>query len=40
MKEYVELPRAIMQNPSAMRRWLERGRTYVATLPAKKPKKK
>jgi TfoX/Sxy family transcriptional regulator of competence genes len=40
MKEYVELPRAIMQNPSVMRRWLERGRTYVAMLPAKKPKKK
>ena len=40
MKEYVELPRAIMQHPSAMRRWLERGREYVATLPAKKPKKK
>jgi len=40
MKEYVELPAEILQNASAMRRWLERGRTYVRTLPAKKPKKK
>jgi TfoX/Sxy family transcriptional regulator of competence genes len=40
MKEYVELPPPITKNPAVMQRWFERGRTYVATLPAKKPKKK
>lgn len=40
MKEYVELPGTTLQNPSAIRRWLERGRAYVVTLPAKKPKKR
>jgi TfoX/Sxy family transcriptional regulator of competence genes len=40
MKEYVELPLPITKNPAAMRSWVERGRAYVATLPAKKPKKK
>ena len=40
MKEYIELPAAITKDHSAMQQWFERGRTYVATLPAKKPKKK
>jgi TfoX/Sxy family transcriptional regulator of competence genes len=40
MKEYVELPLPVTKNPAAMRSWFERGRTYVATLPAKKQKKK
>ena len=40
MKQYVQLPAAILENESAMQRWFEQGRTYVATLPAKKPKKK
>ena len=40
MKEYIELPPVITKDESAMQRWFERGRTYVATLPAKKPKKK
>lgn len=35
MKEYVELPPAVVQDPSALRRWIERGRAYVAALPKK-----
>lgn len=42
MKEYVELPASVIDDAPALRRWLERGRAYVATLPkkAKKAKKK
>ena len=40
MKEYVELPSAILSDDLARQRWFERGRMYVATLPAKKPEKR
>lgn len=39
MKEYVELPAAVVGDARQLRAWIERGRAYVATLPAK-PKKK
>ena len=35
MKEYVELPPAAVEDPSALRRWIERSRDYVAALPKK-----
>lgn len=35
MKEYVELPPVVVEDPIALRRWIERGREYVATLPKK-----
>lgn len=35
MKEYVELPAAVVNEPSALRTWIERGKTYVATMPKK-----
>lgn len=38
MKEYVELPPAVIQS-GALRHWVERGRAYVATLPRKTNKK-
>lgn len=39
MKQYVELPPAIVKDPAALRRWVERGREYVAGLPKKTKKK-
>ena len=39
MKEYVELPAAVAGDPIALRRWIERGREYVAGLPKKVKKK-
>jgi len=38
MKEYVELPPKVIGDASELRGWLERGRKFVATMPAKKPK--
>jgi TfoX/Sxy family transcriptional regulator of competence genes len=38
MKEYVELPAAVIADVNAFRGWLERGRAYVATLPKKQKK--
>jgi TfoX/Sxy family transcriptional regulator of competence genes len=38
MKEYVELPAAVAKDARELRGWLERGRSYVATLPVKKKK--
>jgi TfoX/Sxy family transcriptional regulator of competence genes len=38
MKEYVELPQAVIDDAPALRRWLERGHAYVATLPQKTKK--
>src|SRR5512146_3363124 len=32
MKEYVELPPAVIEESGALRHWVERGRVYVATL--------
>jgi TfoX/Sxy family transcriptional regulator of competence genes len=40
MKEYVELPAAVVNEPGALRAWIERGRSYVATLPKKAKKNK
>ena len=39
MKEYVELPPAVTRAPAALRRWIERGREYVAALPRKANKR-
>lgn len=38
MKEYVELPRDVANDPKKLRRWLDRGVEYVRTLPSKKSK--
>ena len=38
MREYVELPASIASSPRALRSWIERGRSFVATLPKKKKK--
>ena len=39
MKEYVELPAKIVGSSSELRSWLDRARSFVATLPKKKRKK-
>ena len=39
MKEYVELPPAVVEESGTLRQWVERGRAYVATLPRKIKKK-
>jgi len=39
MREYVELPPAVMDSLTAFSHWLQRGLAYVATLPAKEQKK-
>jgi hypothetical protein len=38
MKEYVELPPKVVSSAAGLRPWLDRGRTFVATLPKKKKK--
>jgi len=38
MREYVELPTAVVAKQTELRRWIERGRSYVATLPKKTKK--
>jgi TfoX/Sxy family transcriptional regulator of competence genes len=38
MKEYVELPASVIADSPGLRRWLERGITYVAGLPRKPAK--
>ena len=40
MKEYVELPPTIAHDPRELGAWFQRARSYVATLPPKKPTKK
>jgi TfoX/Sxy family transcriptional regulator of competence genes len=40
MKEYVELPAKVVASPPELRSWVERGRSFVATLPKKAKKKK
>ena len=40
MKEYVELPASVADNAASLGSWIERGRTYVATLPKKTKGKK
>ena len=40
MKEYVELPANVVGSSSDLRSWVERGRSFVATLPRKAKKKK
>src|SRR5690349_7889407 len=39
MKEYIDFPRSIVDHDSALREWIDRGATYVASLPAKKAKR-
>jgi TfoX/Sxy family transcriptional regulator of competence genes len=38
MREYVELPPAVMNSPEALSGWLRRGLAYVETLPPKQKK--
>ncbi len=40
MREYVVIPRAMLERPSDIVRWLDRALAYAAALPAKEPKKK
>jgi len=40
MKEYVELPREVANDPKKLSRWLDRGVEYVSSLPSKKSKSK
>lgn len=35
MREYIELPKRIADDPAALNAWLQRGRTYVQALPKK-----
>ncbi|HYY55656.1 MAG TPA: TfoX/Sxy family protein [Candidatus Dormibacteraeota bacterium] len=36
MKEYVVVPPSIVARPASLRAWIDRGLTYVASLPPKK----
>jgi TfoX/Sxy family transcriptional regulator of competence genes len=38
MREYVELPASVVSSPAALRAWIDRGRSFVASLPKKKKK--
>jgi len=38
MKEYIDVPRNVLDDDAALRTWIDRGVTYVGTLPAKKRK--
>jgi TfoX/Sxy family transcriptional regulator of competence genes len=38
MKEYVVVPASIVASPKHLRGWIERGRQFAVTLPAKSPK--
>ena len=38
MKEYVDFPRSVIDDRSALRGWIDLGANYVATLPPKKKK--
>ena len=40
MKEYVELPKSVLDDASLLRSWFAKARTYVATLPPKKSAEK
>ena len=40
MREYVELPRDVLDSPATLKRWMKRGLAYVETLPPKAPKAK
>jgi len=40
MKEYVELPRDVANDPKKLRRWLARGVAYVSALPPKRSRSK
>ena len=40
MREYVELPSAVANDPSELGGWLQRGRGYVETLPRKSKTKR
>ena len=38
MKEYIDFPRTVIDDRSALGEWINRGANYVATLPPKKKK--
>jgi TfoX/Sxy family transcriptional regulator of competence genes len=38
MREYVDFPRAVLDDPSSIEDWMRRGVAYAAGLPAKKKK--
>ena len=38
MKEYIDFPRAVVDDTSALREWISRGARYVGSFPPKKPK--
>ncbi len=40
MKEYIDFPRSVVDDASALREWVDRGATYVGSLPSKKPKRR
>jgi hypothetical protein len=40
MKEYVDFPAGVTANAKALRGWIERGASYVGTLPKKTSPKK
>jgi len=40
MKEYIELPSRVADDPSQLNSWLQRGRGYVHTLPKKSKAKR
>src|SRR5215831_749468 len=40
MKEYIELPPRVADDPSQLNAWLQRGRAYVQTLPKKSKAKR
>jgi len=39
MKEYIDFPRSVVDDTSALREWISRGAKYVGSLPTKKQKK-
>ena len=40
MKEYVDFPRGVIDDESALREWIDRGARYVMSLPPKKKRAK
>ena len=40
MKEYVDFPRSVVDDESALREWIDRGARYVMSLPPKKKRTK
>jgi TfoX/Sxy family transcriptional regulator of competence genes len=38
MREYIDFPRSIIENSAALSEWIDRGASYVTSLPTKKKK--